>query len=165
MPLPIDLVTLNKHPITGRERRFSRLVLFVEDIIKVPMFRCKHCGECLLCSTAFICPQNCPKQLRNGPCGGTRENGSCEVYPDRKCVWYRIYVRSKKLRRISLLYRINKVHDWNLEGTSAWLNLFKKRIDAPILLVRNDTQKVRDIISDDITRENRLKTVRSVRGN
>ena len=33
------------------------------------------------------CPMNCPKNLRNGPCGGVRENGHCEVKPEMKCVW------------------------------------------------------------------------------
>lgn len=148
-----DFVTLNQPPITANERKFSRLLLFFEDIVKVPLFRCQHCGECLLSSTAFICSQNCPKQLRNGPCGGTGEDGSCEVYPERKCVWYRIYFRSTLLNRISLLYKINKIHNYNLEGTSSWLNVFRKRIEAPILFVRNDRQKVKDLISDDVERE------------
>lgn len=152
--MPKVLATLNKPPITAGERKFSRLLLLFENIIKVPLFRCQHCGECLLSSTAFICCQNCPKQLRNGPCGGTGEGGSCEVYPEKMCVWYRIYFRSKRLHRISLLYKINKIHNWNLEGTSAWLNVFKKRIAGLILFVRNDKQKVENIIANDVQRKN-----------
>ena len=147
-PLLKDLATLNRHPITARERKFSHVLLFLEDIIKVPFFRCQRCGECVLSSTAFICSQNCPKRLRNGPCGGTGEDGSCEVFPDRKCVWYRIYFRSKRLHRISFLYRMNSIHNWNLEGTSAWLNVFRKRAKGPILFLRNDEQRVKDIIAD-----------------
>jgi hypothetical protein len=147
------LATLNKPPITPGERRFSRFILFFEDVVKVPLFRCQHCGECILSSTAFICSQNCPKRLRNGPCGGTGEDGSCEVYPERKCVWYKIYVRSKLLNRISLLYKLNKIHNENLEKTSSWLNAYKKRIEGPIWFVRNDGQKVRDKISHDAERE------------
>lgn len=145
-----DLATLNKPPITASERKFSRLMLFFEDIIKVPLFRCQRCGECILSSTAFICCQNCPKRLRNGPCGGTGDDGSCEVFPERKCVWYKIYFRSKRLKRISLLYKINKIHNWNLEGTSTWLNVLRKRIDGPILFVCNDKQRVKDKIANDI---------------
>ena len=148
-----DLATLNKIPFTTGERKISRFILFFENIIKVPLFRCQRCGECILSSTAFICCQNCPKTLRNGPCGGTAEDGSCEVFPERKCVWYRIYFRSKYMHRISLLYKLNKIHNWNLEGTSAWLNVFRKRIDAPILLVHNDMQKVKDTIANDAERE------------
>ncbi len=151
--MPNELVTIDKPPITARERKFSRLMLLFESAVKVPLFHCQHCGECILSSTAFICCQNCPKRLRNGPCGGTGEDGSCEVYPERKCVWYRIYHRSRRLRRISLLYKINKIHNWNLEGTSAWLNVFKKRIAGPIWFVRNDGQKVKDIIGHDVQAE------------
>ena len=148
-----DLVTYDRPPITAKERRFSRLLLFFEDIVKVPVFGCQHCGECILSSTAFICSQNCPKRMRNGPCGGTGENGSCEVYPERKCVWYRIYFRSKSLNRMFLLCKINRIHNYNLERTSSWLNVFRKRIDAPIWFVRNDRQKVKDLISDDVKRK------------
>lgn len=152
--MPNHLTTFDKPPITARERSFSRILLFFEDVVKVPLFRCQHCGECILSSTAFICCQNCPKRLRNGPCGGTGEDGSCEVYPERKCVWYRIYFRSKWLKRISLLYKINRIHNWNLEKTSAWLNVFKKRNDWPVLFVRHDRKKVKALISNDIERKN-----------
>jgi len=153
MPLSRSLITLNDPPLTARERKFSRLLLFFEDIVKVPLFGCQHCGECVLSSTAFVCSQRCPKQLRNGPCGGTGDDGSCEVYPERTCVWYKIYYRSKLLNRISLLYKINRIHNHNLEATSSWLNVFRKRIEAPIWFVPRDEQKVKDLIADDAERE------------
>jgi methylenetetrahydrofolate reductase (NADPH) len=152
--MPIDFVTYEKPSLSPQERKLSRFMLFFEDVVKVPLFGCQHCGECILSSTAFICSQQCPKRMRNGPCGGTGEGGTCEVYPERKCVWYRIYDRSKVLNRLSLLFPIKKIHNWNLEGTSAWLNVFKKRIDAPIWFVRNDQQKVKGFISGDTQRKN-----------
>ncbi len=39
--------------------------------MKVPMFGCQSCGNCVLEYTEYVCPQTCPKSLRNGPCGGT----------------------------------------------------------------------------------------------
>lgn len=119
--------------VSSRERRFSAFVLFFEDVIKVPIFGCQKCGECILSHTAFICSQRCPKRLRNGPCGGTRPDGYCEVYPDRKCVWYRIHKRAALLRRKPFLSQIEKIHNWDLEKTSAWINVFKKRIEPPVL--------------------------------
>lgn len=139
-----------RRPLTPRERKLSRFLLFFEDVVKVPLFGCQRCGECILSSTAFICSQNCPKRMRNGPCGGTGENGSCEVFPDRPCVWHRIYYRSQRLHRISLLFRVNPLHDWSLEKTSAWLNVIRKRTKKPILFVRNDAQRVKDILADGI---------------
>lgn len=147
--MSLDFVTIGKPPISSKERKLSRFLLFFEDVVKVPVFGCQHCGECILSSTAFICCQQCPKRMRNGPCGGTGEGGTCEVYPDRKCVWYRIYYRSKFLHRMSLLYNIKKMHNWNLEGTSAWLNVFKKRIEPPVWFVGNDKKKIKEIISSD----------------
>jgi hypothetical protein len=151
--MPFEFVTTGKS-ITPREKKYSRILLFFEDVVKVPVFGCQHCGECILSSTGFVCSQRCPKRLRNGPCGGTAEGGMCEVYPDRKCVWYKIYYRSKLFSRLSLLYKLNNIHNWNLEGTSAWLNVFKKRIAAPIWFADNDKKKLKEILSNDIQRKN-----------
>jgi hypothetical protein len=145
-----NLLTFDRPPISARERKFSHFILFFEDVVKVPLFHCQRCGECILSSTGFICCQNCPKRMRNGPCGGTGEDGSCEVYPEKKCVWLRIYDRSKLLNRISLLCKINRIHNWNLEGTSAWLNVFRKRIGGIILYVRHDKRKVKEMTGLDI---------------
>ncbi|MGE5807123.1 MAG: methylenetetrahydrofolate reductase C-terminal domain-containing protein [Ignavibacteria bacterium] len=144
-----DLLTIDKPAISPKEQRISRFLVFFEDIVKVPLFRCRHCGECILSTTAFICTQNCPKRMRNGPCGGTRGNGNCEVFAERKCVWYKIYYRSRFLNRMSMLYKIKKIHNWNLEGTSAWLNVLRKRIEPPVWFVHNDKQKIKELISHD----------------
>jgi hypothetical protein len=150
-----NLATLNVHTMKAGERRLSRVLLLFEQIVKVPLFRCKSCGECILSSTAFVCSQNCPKRMRNGPCGGTREDGSCEVFPERKCVWHRIYTRSKLLHRTSLLYRIQPIHNWNLERTSSWLNVFRKRAKGPVLFPRKeDSPRLKDIISDGVATKN-----------
>jgi hypothetical protein len=109
--------------------------LVLENLIKVPLFRCQRCGDCVLSHTAFICSQRCPKRLRNGACGGTRPGGFCEVYPERRCIWYAIYARSKSLRRVAMLTEILPAHRWDLEHTSAWLNVFRGREDAPVLRV------------------------------
>ena len=131
-----QLVTRQKTKPSPKEKMLSRIMLLFEDIVKVPLFRCQRCGECILSHTAFVCSQRCPKRLRNGPCGGTGEGGTCEVFPERKCIWYLIYRRARLWRRIPLLQRIEKVHNWELEKTSAWLNVLKKRIDPPSLFMK-----------------------------
>lgn len=65
------------------------MIFELEKLIKDKLFNCQHCGQCVLSYTKRICPMNCPKGLRNGPCGGTLE-GKCEVLPDRDCVWMNI---------------------------------------------------------------------------
>ncbi len=125
---------------SGRSGRFDRglsqVMLFFEDIVKKPFFKCQSCGECILSHTGFVCSQRCPKRLRNGPCGGTGENETCEVYPERKCIWVRIHRRAGFFRRKALLYNTEKIHNWELEKTSAWLNVFRKRIDPPVIFIR-----------------------------
>ena len=59
----------------------------IEKIVKEALFDCKMCGNCILSSTGMSCPMNCPKDIRNGPCGGVREDGGCEVIHDMPCVW------------------------------------------------------------------------------
>lgn len=46
---------------------------------------CSSCSYCRLPLTHYICPETCPKGLANGPCGGTRINGYCEIR-ERKCI-------------------------------------------------------------------------------
>lgn len=136
----INIATLQKSTPTGSEKTLSKIMLFFENMVKVPLFRCQRCGECLLSHTAFTCSQRCPKRLRNGPCGGTGTNGTCEVYPERKCIWYVIYRRARLFGRLSLLHRVEKIHNWELEKTSAWLNVFKKRIEPAIFSIRRKHQ-------------------------
>jgi len=40
---------------------------------------------------------NCPKNIRNGPCGGVRLDGHCEVKPEMMCVWVRAFESSQRL--------------------------------------------------------------------
>lgn len=55
--------------------------------------RCRACGNCLLTTTGGICPLTfCPKDMLNGPCGGTMD-GRCETDLQRDCVWSLIYER------------------------------------------------------------------------
>ena len=96
----------------------------IERAVKGPLFGCRMCGQCILHSTGLVCPMNCPKNLRNGPCGGVLVDGNCEVDPERACVWVRAWEGSRRLP----LWRddIARVHppvDWRLQGTSSWANL------------------------------------------
>lgn len=56
---------------------------------------CELCGHCVAGEYGGICPvSRCPKELLNGPCGGT-VGGRCEVDSDTECVWVVIYERMK----------------------------------------------------------------------
>ncbi len=100
----------------------------VEHIIKVALFDCMNCGDCSLFDVAFLCPMSqCPKNQRNGPCGGSYE-GFCEVYPDRKCVWVKAYERLRGHKEEdSIGEYIVPPCNWELIHTSSWLNFYQGR--------------------------------------
>ncbi|MEJ2485537.1 MAG: methylenetetrahydrofolate reductase C-terminal domain-containing protein [Anaerolineales bacterium] len=97
----------------------QRLLITTEKIVKGPLFGCRMCGNCLLQETAFICPMECPKGTRNGPCGGsTPEN--CYVDKTRPCIWYKIYDRAFKMGREEMLLEVLPPLDWDKVGTETW---------------------------------------------
>jgi len=91
----------------------------IERWIKGPMFGCRMCGNCLLQETAFICPMECPKGMRNGPCGGSTQE-KCYVDETRPCIWYKIYERSYKMGREHMLLEVLPPLDWDKVGTESW---------------------------------------------
>ena len=104
------------------------LLAKAEHAVKKPVWGCRMCGQCVLHDTGLTCPMTCPKTLRNGPCGGVRANGNCEVEPEMRCVWLKAVERSERLP----IWRghVDNVRppvDNRLEGTSAWANLFSGR--------------------------------------
>jgi len=102
-----------------REPFNKRVLAALEKAIKGPLFGCRMCGNCLLQETAFICPMECPKGERNGPCGGsTKEH--CYVDETRPCIWYKIYERSFKLGREEHLLEVLPPLDWDKVGTEQW---------------------------------------------
>jgi hypothetical protein len=106
----------------------ERMTVAVEKPLKEAIWDCRMCGQCILHSTGLTCPMRCPKNLRNGPCGGVRANGSCEVFPDRPCVWVQAWERSRKLPLFrDHMHHVNSPVDWRLKGTSSWINLVTGR--------------------------------------
>ncbi len=76
--------------------------------------RCAACGDCVLGQTFGLCPvARCAKSLLNGPCGGTRPDGSCEVDPDSDCIWFRIVERAKARGQLEALAGVKQPKDWS----------------------------------------------------
>ena len=106
----------------------GQALIAIEKAVKVPLFGCRMCGQCILHETGLVCPMNCPKNLRNGPCGGVLVDGNCEVYHERPCVWVRAWEGSRRLP----LWRDHIEHvqppvDWRLQGRSSWLRVVRER--------------------------------------
>ena len=107
---------------TKMESIFHKL----EHLTKVLLFDCKDCGDCALIDVAYLCPMSqCPKNQRNGACGGSFE-GWCEVYPGKKrCVYVRAYARLKKHGEEAQLEEgVVPPCNWDLYQTSSWINFY-----------------------------------------
>lgn len=102
-----------------KEKFARRLLAKTELLVKGPLYGCRMCGNCLLQETAFICPMECPKGLRNGPCGGARPD-KCYVDITRKCIWHSIFEKSLRMKREEKLLEVLPPLDWNKAGTETW---------------------------------------------
>ncbi len=109
-------------------RGFRKALVVLERGTKEAIWDCRMCGQCILHSTGLSCPMRCPKDLRNGPCGGTLQDGHCEVVPEMKCVWVSAWEGSRKLplwrdhiRHVGTTGRLA------VAGTGSWENFVTRR--------------------------------------
>jgi hypothetical protein len=110
--------------------RLERPVAAVERGVKGFLFDCQMCGQCALSSTGMSCSMNCPKNLRNGPCGGVRANGHCEVKPEMKCVWVAAWEGAQRMSGGTSILAVQKPVDHSRKGTSSWLRVVRDKTPA-----------------------------------
>ena len=108
--------------------RLERPVAAVEKLVKGFLFDCQMCGQCMLSSSGMSCPMNCPKSLRNGPCGGVRADGGCEVKPNMRCVWLEAWDGSQRMKAGRLAINIIQapIDNRNLKKSS-WLRIARQK--------------------------------------
>ncbi len=103
--------------------------------------RCAACGQCVLHLTGGICPiARCAKNLLNGPCGGTTEDGMCEISTPENpvpCAWAEIVERMKQLGTLQELGEIQPPKDWSTARDGGP----RRRVRADLKLDRQE-QKV-----------------------
>jgi len=118
-------------------KRLETPFAVTERVLKGFLFDCRMCGQCVLSSTGMSCPMNCPKTLRNGPCGGVRANGHCEVKPEMKCVWVQAWAGAARLGLAAengpeaKIMDIQPVVDQRLRGKSSWLRVVQQKTEIP----------------------------------
>jgi hypothetical protein len=100
----------------GMERS-SKLMKLPEELVKKPLFNCQDCAQCVLHYSGMTCPMNCPKNLRNGPCGGVRRVKAIE--------------RSQKTPYKHEILRLNPPVDWRLKGQASWVTYALGRDKVP----------------------------------
>ena len=128
-----------------REPLRYRMLERAERMVKGPLFGCRMCGNCLLQETAFICPMECPKGARNGPCGGSTSE-HCYVDETRPCIWYRIYNRAFAMGREEKLLEVMPPLDWDKVGTETWWDVMKQMHQVGI------RKLVKEMTSGDVKR-------------
>jgi methylenetetrahydrofolate reductase (NADPH) len=115
-----------------------------EQIMKGLTNDCRHCGDCAMLDLAYLCPMSqCPKNQRNGPCGGSFE-GWCEAYPNqRKCIYVLAYERLKAHGADqSLGEDLVPPVNYDLNETSSWINFYLGRDhSAPKLKIETVARK------------------------
>ena len=102
-------------------------LLFFERWIKGFVFDCQMCGQCVLSSTGMSCPMNCPKTLRNGPCGGVRPGGYCEVKPEMRCVLVEAWDGSLRMRNGNKIKIVQQPVNVQLQGSLSWLRIAREK--------------------------------------
>ena len=125
--------------ILQRNHLLYRIFTILEKFSKEILFSCRHCDDCALFELYYICPEShCPKGMRIGACGGSRVNGHCEVFAEKKCIWDMIYHRASSLGQCDKLRFIIPPRDWELYDTNSWVNYFlgydhaAKKIRLPV---------------------------------
>ena len=121
------------HPFWNRVgyARLEKPVAAIEKVVKGVLFDCQMCGQCALSSTGMSCPMNCPKTLRNGPCGGVRANGNCEVKPEMQCVWVDAFHGSQRMvAGKDAIKVVQFAVDRRLQGRSTLLRIARDKATA-----------------------------------
>jgi len=110
----------------GRAQALER----AELSFKLNAFGCQACGNCVLGEMEYVCPMTCPKNLRNGPCGGPL-NGMCEVTPEQPCIWVSVYQRAKARGHLQELKTYIPPRRRELANTSSYINFYLGRDSRP----------------------------------
>ncbi len=87
---------------------------------------CVGCGDCIQEHLNFAgCTMRwCYKNLRNGPCGGSRVDGSCEADPSLPCIWNLVYLSTVAVGEDPNKFARTVIppRDWCLDQTNALAN-------------------------------------------
>jgi len=103
--------------------RLERPFAVTEKIVKGFLFDCRMCGDCMLAKNGMACPMNCPKGMRNGPCGGVKADGACEIDPTLRCVWVEGWSGAQRTAAAEKLNEPARPAETHLRGRSAWMRV------------------------------------------
>ena len=103
-------------------------LLGLSSLYREATLGCQNCGDCIQDHLSYAgCTMRwCYKQLRNGPCGGSRADGMCEARPDQPCWWTEIYRGTRAAGGDPRRFATTLIppRDWRLDRTNALANRF-----------------------------------------
>jgi 5,10-methylenetetrahydrofolate reductase len=105
--------------------RLARPICAVERSVKGLLFDCHMCGACSLQVTGMACLMNCPKSVRNGPCGGVRPDGTCELDAERPCIWIEAWRGAQRMKSGVIAQTPVPPIEHQDVGKSSWLRMLK----------------------------------------
>ena len=126
----------------SRRRGLWHKLLAPATLYRKATLGCMSCGDCIQdhLNYAGCSMHGCYKELRNGPCGGSRADGTCEAHADRPCVWNQVYFGTLAMgddpRKFG--HTLVPPRDWRLDRSNALANRlagldnFHRRIDFRI---------------------------------
>ncbi|NNC76842.1 MAG: hypothetical protein HKN77_02700 [Woeseiaceae bacterium] len=129
----VEALLLRLDPLLSKigYQRLDKPVLAVEKVTKGLLLDSQSCGQCILAYTGMSCPMNCPKKMRNGPCGGVRPDGKCEVDATMNCVWVQAWEGNKQLGvEPPPIQIVQPPVDHRLIGHSAWLREVQLKLQS-----------------------------------
>jgi len=112
----------------GSERRSGIWdhLLGASTVYRKAALGCMSCGDCIQDHLHYAgCTMNkCYKELRNGPCGGSRIDGSCEADTDLPCIWNTVYEATLAADTDPRQFARTLIppRDWCLDQTNAMAN-------------------------------------------
>jgi hypothetical protein len=125
-----ERILIHMHPMMQKVgyQRLEKPMATIERWVKGFFFDSQMCGFCTLGSTGMTCPMNCPKQMRNGPCGGVRPNGRCEINPRMACIWIDAYIGSQLMAEPVRILDLQAPVDYRLQNSSSWLREVRRKV-------------------------------------
>jgi methylenetetrahydrofolate reductase (NADPH) len=114
--------------VTAWKKSFWYRLLNLSKLYRIPVLGCAGCGDCVQDHLNYSgCTMRwCYKNLRNGPCGGSRPDGQCEADAQLPCIWNIVYRNTRAAgddpRKFSRT--VIPPRDWVLDRTNALANRF-----------------------------------------
>ena len=139
----------SQSPERSQPHSFWSLLLAPSSRFRKTTLGCRNCGDCVQdhLNYAGCTMHGCCKELRNGPCGGSRVDGTCEARAGQPCIWNLIYSGTLAMHDDpnKFAHVLIPPRDWRLDQTNALVNRlagldnFHKRVELENIINQERT--------------------------